>query len=139
MPETGVNNADSADTIPFSAKTLNIVLVEDDDDARLTMQELLRLDGHKVITAADGLEGLAAIADNSPDFALVDLSMPGLSGFELAEQLFKQHRECKLIALTGHGQHQDREKTSQAGFSGHLVKPIDTAELQSLMHQLNNE
>ena len=64
--------------------------------------------------------------------------MPGLNGFELAEELFKQHRDCKLIAVTGHGQHQDRERTTKAGFAGHLVKPIDTTELQELMHQLHN-
>ena len=136
VPDTGVE--DVIEKQPTNShSTYRIVLVDDDDDARITMEALLELDGHSVVTAADGLEGLAVIADNNPEFALVDLSMPGLNGIELANELIKQDRSCILIALTGHGQQHDRDRTAQAGFQGHLVKPIDLTALNELMHELS--
>ena len=137
VPETGV---EESPIVPqtTSSRHFSVVLVDDDDDARLTMRALLELDGHEVATAQDGLEGLAMINDKDPDFALVDLSMPGLSGIELANRLNEQDRSSILIALTGHGQQLDRDQTQSAGFSGHMVKPIDMNELNRLMEKLSN-
>ena len=137
VPETGVEQNPDASNSSISSQHFKIVLVDDDDDARMTMQALLELDGHTVASAADGLEGLSVIGDHDPDFALIDLSMPGLSGIELATEIAKQERESILIALTGHGQQSDRDRTTKAGFRGHLVKPIDMGELNRLMEDLS--
>ena len=135
VPETGVTSS-PVQQANRSEKQFSIVLVDDDDDARMTMKALLGLDGHEVSAASDGLEGLKMIHDRKPKFALVDLSMPGLSGIEVANQLNEDKHSIILIALTGHGQPHDRERTQAAGFSGHLVKPIDMDELNQLMDQL---
>ncbi|MEM7781897.1 MAG: chemotaxis protein CheB [Planctomycetota bacterium] len=137
IPETGVQEKVQNDSMEI-VRPMKIVLVEDDDDARLTMQALLELDGHQVETAADGLEGLAVISEKSPDVALIDLSMPGLNGIELANELVKQGVKSKLIALTGHGQAADRKKTKAANFIGHITKPVDMDELNRLMFELEN-
>ena len=138
VPETGVDESADTETSSVKVERFKVVLVDDDDDARLTMQALLELDGHTVASAADGLEGLSVIGDHDPDFALIDLSMPGLSGIELANEIAKQDRKSILIALTGHGQQADRERTTKAGFSGHMVKPINMTELNRLMEELKS-
>ena len=136
VPETGVEESNGQTQTPNN-RHFSVVLVDDDDDARLTMKALLELDGHEVSTAQDGREGLAVINDKNPDFALVDLSMPGLSGIELASRLNEQAQSSILIALTGHGQQEDRDRTKSVGFKGHLIKPIDMNELNRLMEELS--
>ena len=138
VPKTGVVKLDSQLPVEH-ANNFSIVLVDDDDDARLTMKALLELDGHAVTAASDGLEGLAMISDKKPKFALVDLSMPGLSGIELANRLNEDGHSSILVALTGHGQPHDRDRTQAAGFSGHLVKPVDMNELNQLMDTLSEK
>lgn len=115
-----------------------IVVVDDDADARQTLQQLLSLDGHDVSSAPDGVTGVEMILAQQPDIALVDISMPGMSGFELAERVFADTsgRRAKLIAVTGHGRPKDIQKTKAAGFAGHLVKPVDTNELDRLIDSL---
>jgi two-component system CheB/CheR fusion protein len=119
-----------------------ILLVEDDADARDTLAKILTLDGHEIETARDGHDGLKKILELDPDFALVDLSMPGLSGHELIRQLREESPDVlsntHLIALTGHGQPADIQRTREAGFSGHLIKPIDLQKLDSLLSQLKS-
>lgn len=121
-----------------SEKAFRVVLIEDDDDARITLASLLELDGHVIIAAANGREGIEQVLQSQPDFALVDLSMPEISGFDVARQL-RESANCpatQLIALTGHGQPNDLQRTREAGFAAHLVKPIDTDALTRLMHKL---
>jgi two-component system CheB/CheR fusion protein len=116
-----------------------IVLVEDDEDARMTMHALLGLDGHEVSLAKDGIEGLEMITKTRPDFALVDLSMPLMNGTQVAQAVRADSSmdAIKLIALTGHGQPHDIKRTQEAGFDGHLTKPIDMNELARTMNELS--
>ncbi|MBB3210479.1 two-component system CheB/CheR fusion protein [Rhodopirellula rubra] len=140
----GVKLAHAPEEAPSTEaiKPFKIVLVEDDKDARSTMEQLLELDGHDVTVAVDGNDGLEKIRDVHPDFALIDISMPGMSGLEVANLLKKESpgilKDTKLIALTGHGQPQDIRRTQEAGFSGHLVKPVDVAVLGQLMNELSS-
>jgi two-component system CheB/CheR fusion protein len=117
-----------------------IVLVEDDEDARMTMHALLGLDGHEVSLAKDGVEGLELITATRPDFALVDLSMPLMNGTQVAKAVRADSSmdTVKLIALTGHGQPHDIKRTQEAGFDGHLTKPIDMNELAKTMNELSS-
>jgi len=116
-----------ATTIP----SLRIVLVEDNPDAREALRELLSFDGHSVAVAADGVAGLRAIHEQKPQVAIVDLGLPLLDGYELAERVRADPGlgEVRLLALSGYGQQKDRERAMAAGFDGHVVKPVDADQL----------
>ena len=92
---------------------------------------MLRIGGHEVATAKDGLEALGIAESFAPEVVLLDLGMPSLNGYETAIRMRAQPwgRSLPLIALTGWGQPKDRQQTAAAGFIAHLVKPVDHAEL----------
>lgn len=121
--------------------TLKIVLVEDSDDARRMLRMLLENQGHHVIEAADGLSGLSAILERSPDVALVDIGLPAMNGYELASRVRREGRRnpMRLIALTGYGTPEDIRKARDAGFDDHLVKPVNFPELFRLLETCRNE
>ena len=103
-----------------------ILLVEDQPDARRALQRLLQLWGHTVEAAEDGVIGLERALAFNPDTALIDVGLPGLDGYELARRLRAQLGSgVRLVALTGYGQPEDRERAYAAGFDLHLVKPVD--------------
>jgi len=104
-----------------------ILLVEDSADAREALQLLLELDGHDVAVAADGSEALTRAVEVEPDVALIDIGLPVLDGYEVARRLRATPlgSKMRLIALTGYGQPEDRARVMEAGFDGHLVKPVD--------------
>jgi two-component system, chemotaxis family, CheB/CheR fusion protein len=108
-----------------------VLIVEDDRDNRDMLRQLMELDGHEVFTAEDGSAGLRAIAEHRPDVALIDLRLPGLSGYEVARRARADHcnRNVRLIALTGYGRAEDRQAVLEAGFDEHLVKPVNPDEL----------
>ena len=98
-------------------------------------QELLRLLGHQVRVAYDGVTGMEAARVFRPQVALLDLGMPGMDGIELGTRL-RQEPEFEhllMIALTGFGRDEDRQRSSEAGFNAHLVKPVDVATLNALL------
>ncbi|MEO8632328.1 MAG: ATP-binding protein [Chloroflexota bacterium] len=110
---------------------LRIVLVEDNADAREALRELLSMDGHIVEVAADGLAGLRAIHEHPPDVAIVDIGLPLLDGYQLAERVRADAGlgTVRLLALTGYGQPKDIQRAEEAGFDGHVIKPVDAAQL----------
>jgi signal transduction histidine kinase len=107
-------------------KKLRVVVIEDNDDIRDSMRTLLTLWGHEVRTAADGKRGMDLVRAAPPDVALVDIGLPGLSGYEVARLIRERFpaRHIRLIAVTGYGQASDRERAIAAGFDAHLLKPI---------------
>jgi signal transduction histidine kinase len=117
------------------AATRRILIVDDNVDAANTLSELLQLDGHETkpaFTAADAL----IIADTfRPEIVLLDIGLPQMNGYEVARRLraSKLDGHTTLIALTGYGQVEDREKALAAGFDAHLVKPVDFAALAKLL------
>ena len=114
---------------------LHVVLVEDNDDSRMMMCELLELSGFQCHTAETGLMGLEIIDEQSPDVAIIDIGLPDIDGFEVARRLrqSRKHEGLHLIALTGYGQREDRDEARQAGFDAHLVKPVDFEVLFTLL------
>jgi signal transduction histidine kinase/DNA-binding response OmpR family regulator len=112
---------------PRSLRSTRILIVEDNDDARESLRVMLELDGHDVMTAATGEDGLDRALAHGPTIALVDLGLPGLDGFEVARRLraVPQGADMHLVAITGYGQPMDRARTRAAGFDAHLVKPVD--------------
>jgi signal transduction histidine kinase len=117
--------------------SLRIVVADDNRDAANSLAMLLRLAGHEVRVAYDGTEVLEE-AEFEPEVVLLDLAMPGLDGYETARRLRAQPwgRRTALVAVSGWGQRQDRERTAELGFVGHLVKPVGEAELFALLERL---
>lgn len=109
---------------------LRIVLVEDGVDARRMLAQILRLDGHTVFEATDGVSGLEMILRELPDYALIDIGLPVLDGYELARRARPElPPEVKLIAVTGYGLAEDIARARRAGFDSHLVKPVRYPDL----------
>jgi PAS domain S-box-containing protein len=108
-----------------------ILLVDDNEDARLLLADVLATFGHSVRSAADGPAALAILEDFQPDVAILDIGLPGMDGYELAIRIRRmpQHRDLRLLALTGYGQPQDASQTRDAGFDVHMVKPVDLQRL----------
>lgn len=120
---------------PVQTVGSRVLLVDDNQDAATLLAELLRLDGHVVVVAHDGLAALKARLAFAPDVALLDIGLPGMDGYELARQLRAQQSipELRLIAITGYGEPKDRMLSKAAGFDEHLVKPIDVQHVFKLL------
>lgn len=112
-----------------------VLLIDDNTDAAESLAQLLSLSGHDAQTAVDGPTGLRAAVEFKPEVIFCDLGLPGMSGYEVAKALraLPEGRAVVLVALTGYGQPSDREKTAQAGFDAHLVKPVDPAVIESFL------
>jgi two-component system CheB/CheR fusion protein len=118
---------------------LRIVLVEDNVDSCEMLQMLLSIAGHDVATATDGRNGFDLICENRPDLAIVDVGLPLLNGFQVAELVRARSdlASVYLVALTGYGQSSDINAALQAGFDEHWVKPIDPENLPKLLRSGN--
>jgi len=120
-----------------SAPRLQRVLGADDNrDAGETMAMLLRLDGHEVHVATDGLEAVDMFVSLQPDVVILDIGMPGLSGHEVARRIReKSERAVTLIAVTGWGQKADKDRAAAAGFDHHFTKPVEPDVLSALLQK----
>jgi len=117
------------------AAARRVLVIEDNDDSRQMLRELIRLLGHEVFEAVDGVSGVSSALALEPDLALVDIGLPGIDGYEVARRL-RGHpagRGLRLVALTGYGLPEDRERSRAAGFDLHLVKPVDPVRLAELL------
>ena len=119
-------------------ETYNRVLViEDNDDSRQMLEELLRMDGYDVTVASDGLSGVEAIEACHPEVALVDIGLPELDGYQVAERVRSRlsDKSVKLVALTGYGRQADHRAVMEAGFDEHLVKPVSPEDLSRVLRR----
>ncbi|MBA3454828.1 MAG: PAS domain S-box protein [Deltaproteobacteria bacterium] len=120
----------SANLANRAAVPRRILIVDDNEDARCLLAELLQSLGHEVNTAIDGVEALTVVQRFSPEVAILDIGLPVMDGYELASRLRAELEATpRFIALTGYAQDSDRERTSEAGFDVHLVKPVDLSKL----------
>jgi two-component system CheB/CheR fusion protein len=112
-----------------------ILVVDDNRDQADSLAALLRLNGHDVRVSYDGEDALRAAADFRPDVILLDLGLPKISGYQVAERITHDPRSNHplLIAQTGWGQERDRERSRKAGFQHHLVKPVEVAEVLEIL------
>jgi signal transduction histidine kinase len=110
-----------------------VALIEDNDDARDALRTLLELDGHTVSTANDGPSGLDWLLQSRPDVAVIDIGLPGLTGFEVARRSRAAGYAGRMIALSGYGQEADVRKALASGFDAHLVKPVDAETLRRVL------
>jgi CheY-like chemotaxis protein len=117
-------------------RTASRILVVDDLAASAeTLMTLLELEGFEVKTAHEGMSALKIAEDFRPDVVLLDIGLPGMNGFEVANRLRSQphSRDALLIALTGYGEAESRSRSEQAGFDFHMVKPADVNLLLSML------
>lgn len=115
-----------------------ILLVEDNEDIRLTLRDLLEFEGHEVEEAADGPKGAAKIVELRPNLAFVDIGLPGLDGYGVAQHVRSQptNDAIRLVALTGYGGEEVSRKVKEAGFDAHLIKPVRVEELFRVIGEL---
>jgi CheY-like chemotaxis protein len=127
----------SDDAEGLTAK-LRIVVVEDQADAREALGMILQLDGHSIASAAEGPEGLELILSERPDVALLDLGLPGMTGFEIATRVREELGESiTLIAMSGYGQPEDVRRAEASGFNRHLTKPVDPKRLAAALRDIS--
>jgi len=112
-----------------------ILVVDDNLDAALSLSRLIALLGHDVNVARDGNSALFIARSMRPDFVLLDIGLPGSDGFQVAEALRREPGlgALKIIAVTGRGEEEDRERSQEVGIDYYLLKPIDVPFLESLL------
>jgi CheY-like chemotaxis protein len=113
-----------------------VLIVDDNEDAAETLRLLMKsIGGGDVHTASNGPDALATAAKLHPDVVLLDLSMPGMDGYELARRMRAEiwGKEALLVALTGCGQDQHRRRSQEAGFDRHMIKPADADALRAVL------
>jgi signal transduction histidine kinase/CheY-like chemotaxis protein len=129
-------NAPQRDKAGAATHRRRVLVVDDNRDAANTLADLLRMWGHEVVLAYDGAGALQRASEFRPELALLDIGLPDLDGYKVAERLRKESadgRVLTLIALTGLGQQEDRERALAAGFDQHLTKPVNPAKLKEML------
>ena len=114
---------------------VRILVVDDNVDAAESLAMLLQTDGHIVTMAHNGMDAVQRVESWRPDIVVLDVGLPGMNGYEVA-QVLRQRDECpELIAVTGYGQAADTRRALDAGFRFHLVKPVDARDLMAAIAQ----
>ncbi len=128
----------AGDATPLSAATLRtpprrVVIVEDDEDGREALRMQLVMAGHEVHEAKDGITGIEVVQRVRPDVVLLDIGLPGIDGYEVARRL-RSGQDCpRLVALTGYGRPDDKNRAITAGFDAHMTKPVEPDELERVL------
>ncbi|MGA3156836.1 MAG: ATP-binding protein [Steroidobacteraceae bacterium] len=137
LPRCNPPAARHADTHVQSVAPLRILIVDDNVDGAMALAQILSMDGHECESVYSAQEGLQRATAFRPDFVLLDIGLPIIDGYEVARRM-RQNRQLdgtRLIALTGYGQAEDRERALAAGFDDHFSKPVDFKRLQITLSQ----
>jgi len=115
----------------------SILIVDDNRESARMLAMLLELDGHETRVSHDGHDALLQARSYRPRVVLLDIGLPGLNGYEVAERLRKDEscRDSRIIAITGYGREQDRRRSKEAGIDAHLLKPVDYDYLANIIAQ----
>ena len=115
-----------------------ILVVDDNHDSALSMSMMLSIMGHETRTAHDGETAVATAETFLPDVVLLDIGLPKLNGYEVAQRIRAKAwgKSMYLIAVTGWGQEEDRQRSSEVGLNVHMVKPVEPAALEKLLAEL---
>jgi CheY-like chemotaxis protein len=136
LPRSHGDCLEAADPAPpEAAGSRRIMIVEDQRDAAEMLAMLLTAQAHEVQIAADGHAALQSVGQFRPDVMLIDIGLPGMSGYDLAERIRRDPSlgHVLLVALTGYGGPDDRTRALESGFDHHVVKPIDEGALEELL------
>ena len=125
----------AADPPPAVTRARRVLVVDDNRDAADSLAAVVRLNGHQVHCAHDGEEALAKAAEHRPEIVLLDIGLPKLDGYQVAQRLRAEPagRELVLVAVTGWGQEEDVQRALDAGFDAHITKPIDYDALLGIL------
>ncbi len=125
-------------TAATEARPLRVLIVDDSQDATMTMKLLLEIRGHEAATAANGPQALKVFDEFQPQVVLLDIGLPEMDGYEVAKRLrAKEPRDAvKIIATTGYGRDEDRVRATEAGFDYHLTKPVNFKTLEDLLNTI---
>tara|TARA_R110001606_G_scaffold263789_1_gene412420 strand:- start:106 stop:1005 length:900 start_codon:yes stop_codon:yes gene_type:complete len=125
-------------TIPLVIKQKRILVIEDNVDAAESLAMLLEMKGHTTRKAYNGKSGIKIAEEFNPEVILLDIGLPDIDGYQVAEQIRQQAwgKKIFLIAVTGWGQDKDKEFAKYSGFNQHMTKPIDFQKLNSLLQQI---
>ena len=120
------------------AHKFKILVVDDNHDSALSMAMMLSIMGHDTRTAHDGESAVATAESFLPDVVLLDIGLPKLNGYEVAQRIREKAwgASMYLIAVTGWGQDEDRQRSSEVGLNQHMVKPVEPAALEKLLAEL---
>jgi signal transduction histidine kinase/ActR/RegA family two-component response regulator len=122
------------ETAALAVKPLTVLIVDDNHDVRVGLGDLLRSAGHEVLVSPRGEEGVALALERKPNAVLIDIGLPGLDGYAVARRLREEMGDSvRLVALTGYGSTQDRQKAFEAGFDQHITKPTTLAVLNRVL------
>jgi CheY-like chemotaxis protein len=127
--------ASASAAVGAASSPRHVLVIEDNDDAREMLQRVLALEGHRVLASEDGVRGIEMALLHRPEIVLIDIGLPGASGYEVAQRIRTAlGGRVKLVALTGYGQPSDRRHSRDAGFDTHLVKPVGLEDLAAVLH-----
>jgi PAS domain S-box-containing protein len=131
-PSADPSPASPAKAAGARSRRLRVLVVDDNHDAMESLGMLLGFWGHEVLTAGDGSAALDLVRQHRPHVVLLDIGLPGIDGYEVARRIRAQEGIGKpvLVAMTGYGQAEDRQRAREAGFALHLVKPVEPDALQ---------
>jgi PAS domain S-box-containing protein len=122
-----------------SITPLRLLVVDDNPDTVESLAMLMRLNGHDVLTADSGPAALQIALANERDVIMLDIGLPSLNGYEVARRIRAHSAKPVLVAMTGYGAAEDRQKSKDAGFDYHLTKPVDPARLQDLLNKIGEQ
>jgi PAS domain S-box-containing protein len=127
--------------LPPRMRPRSILVVDDNADSASSMAMLLRMAGHDVTVEHDGQGALRSVAQRTPDILLLDLALPGMTGYEVARHLRSrpEGQGVRIFALSGYAQEQDRQRSLAAGFDGHLVKPVMPSDLFAVLESASGK
>jgi len=132
LPRVTRPRARSPEAAAFKSPPRRVLIVDDNADAANSLAALLHLQGHETRAVYTGQEALKCVESFRPHVAFIDIGLPVMDGYELAQRLREgsDRTPLRLVALTGYGQLEDRKRSQAAGFDHHLVKPVDLATLE---------
>ena len=133
---TGVPSTIGSNVAYPHGERLRILVVDDNMDAASLLGQAQQRLGHEIRTAFDGPTALQQAREFRPEVALLDLGLPVMDGYELAEHLRRTGQTAKLVAVTGYGQQSDRQRSQASGFDAHIVKPVDLDTLQETIRDV---